>query len=119
MIDPSSFKIRFPEFSCADDVRVQMFIDESVIILNETYWDTKYDLGLYYLTAHFMEIAGESEGGSTGSTGPVQSQAVDGTNISFAITSTDKDDVIYYSSTIYGQRYLALRKTLGVPACVI
>lgn len=118
-IDPASFKIRFPEFASVDDSRIQLFIDDAVIILNETYWGTKYDLGLYYLTAHFLTLGNESEAGSDGPTGPVTSQAVDGTNISFGIKSSDSGWENYIGSTVYGQRYLALMETLGVPAYVI
>lgn len=118
-IDPVSFKLRFPEFDSVDDVRVQLFIDDSIVILNEPYWGEKYNLGLNYLTAHYLALGSKTEAGSTASSSIVSGKAVDGVSISYATPPIDDGTDAYYSSTQYGQRYLALRKTLGVPAHVI
>lgn len=119
MIDPASFKTRFPEFAAEDDPRIQIFIDDSVIILNSVYWGEKYDLGLYYLTAHYLVLANKSEAGSITSKGAVASRTVDGSSVNYnRVVPTDESDS-YYAYTIYGQRYLALRKTLRAPASVI
>ncbi len=118
-ITPAEFKAKFPEFASIADATIQLSIDESVIILNENYWGTKYNLGLYYLSAHFLVIAEKTAGGSSGGSGPVSSKAVDGTSLSYAITSMDDAGDIYYNQSSYGQRYLALRETLGVPAAVV
>ena len=119
MIDPASFKTRFPEFAAESDPRIQLFIDDSVIILNSTYWGEKYNLGLYYLTAHYLVLANKSEAGSITSKGALASRTVDGTSVNYnRVTPTDESDS-YYAYTTYGQKYLALRKTLGVPASVI
>lgn len=119
MIDPASFKVRFPEFASVDDARIQLFIDDAVIVLNESYWGEKYNLGLYYLTAHYLVLSEATEAGSSSSVGPVSGRAVDGTSISYAQMTPANEANALLASTIYGQRYLALRKTLGVPASVI
>jgi len=119
MIDPASFKIRFPEFDSEADVRIQMFIDDAAIVLNGVYWGDKYDLGLHYYAAHLLTAANSSEAGSTTSKGPVTSRAVDGASVSYANVASENQADDFLASTIYGQRYLALRKTLGVPAYVI
>lgn len=119
MIDPADFKTRFPEYAAESDARIQMFIDDSVVILNETYWGEKYNLGLYYLTAHYLSLAQKTEAGSITSTAPIAGRAVDGASVSYTNSSIDDQSDAYYSSTSYGQRYLALRKNLGVPAYVI
>lgn len=118
-IDPASFKIRFPEFDSESDTRIQMFIDDSVVILNPAYWGEKYDLGLYYLTAHILTLANKTAAGSNTLSGPVSGRSVDGSSVSYATFTPGDESDQYYMSTAYGQRYLALRKTLGVPACVI
>ena len=119
MIDPASFKTRFPEFAAESDPRIQLFIDDSIIILNPVFWDTKYDLGLSYLTAHYLTLANKSEAGSIVAKGAVNSRSVDGASVSYnRVTPTDESDS-YYAYTTYGQRYLALRKTLGIVASVI
>ena len=88
-IDPASFKVRFPEYVSVDDSRIQVFIDDAVVILNTAYWGEKYDLGLYYLAAHYLALASSTEAGSFGPTAPVSSKAVDGTSISFANPTMD------------------------------
>lgn len=119
MITPASFKIRFPEFASTDDTRVQLFIDDSVLILNEAYWGVKYDLGLNYLTAHYLAIDAKTSAGNVGSNGQVASKSVDGTSVSYNHAPLANQSDAEYASTSYGQRYLSLRKNLGVPAYVI
>ena len=118
-ITAADFKIRFPEFDAEVDARIELFIADSVIIINEVYWDTKYSLGLYYLTAHYIALANKSAAGSSQSVGAIASKAVEGVSVSYAKHIPDNQSDAYYASTSYGQRYLALRKTLGTIACVI
>ncbi len=118
-VTPTLFKTRFPEFSTETDARVQLFLDDATVVLNVSFWSTKYDLGISYLTAHYLALANKSELGSTGSGGVVTGRAVDGASVNYGTaTPLDMSDT-YYSSTVYGSRYLALRKSLGVGACVI
>lgn len=114
--DPASFKVRFPEFASVDDARIQLFIDDSVIILNPTYWGNRYDIGICYYTAHLLAVGIKSEAGSSNSTGAISSKSVDGVSISYAMSAPKNDADSFLNSTQYGQRYLTLRKTLGVPA---
>ena len=117
--DPASFKVRFPEFVSVVDARIQVFIDDAVIILNEVYWGLKYDLGICYLAAHYLSLANKTEAGSTTSNNAISGRAVDGVSVSFSTPTPENQGDAYYSATSYGQRYLAMRKTLGVPASVI
>lgn len=120
MIDPASFKVRFPEFASESDPRIQLFIDDSVIILNSVYWGEKYDLGLSYLTAHYLTLANRSEAGSISSGGgAVASRNVDGVAVTYTTAQPANESDAYYLTTTYGQRYLALRKTLAVAAVSI
>ena len=119
MIDPASFKVRFPEFAAESDPRIQLFIDDSVIILNSVYWGEKYDLGLYYLSAHYLVLANKSEAGSIASKGAISGRTVDGVSTTYNRVAPVNESDSYYAYTTYGQKYLALRKTLGVPASVI
>lgn len=118
-IDPASFKIRFPEFDSVADARIQVFIDDAVIILNSVYWGDKYDLGLNYLTAHYLALGTKSEAGSITSNAPIASRSVDGTSTSYSVPVAKDIADAYLASTAYGQRYLALRKTLRVAACIV
>ena len=119
MIDPALFKIRFPEFVAVSDDRIQLFIDDSVIALNPTYWGNKYDLGLYYYTAHLLTDSKKTEAGSITPKGPLASKSVDGVSTGYTNATPASGVDAWGESDIYGQRYLALRKTLGVPAYAI
>lgn len=118
-IDPASFVIRFPEFASIGVDRLQLFLDDAELNLNTAYWGDKYDLGHAYLAAHYVSLGSRTEAGSYSPMTTVASKSVDGVSISYNSPSPKNQSDAYYSSTAYGQRYLALRKTLGVPACVI
>lgn len=119
-ITPESFSLRYPEFSCVTDERIQLFIDDAVIVLNEDYWGNKYDLGLSYLTAHYLTIALRMEDGNTeDAASTISAKAVDGTSITYAVPVINDGSDAFYNSTPYGMQYLALRRNLGVPAYVI
>jgi len=120
MIAPADFKIRFPEFDSIDDARIQVFIDDAVLQVNETYWGDKYNMGLYYLTAHYLYLAEKSADGSgSGSGGAVASRAVDGVSVSYNNMTPDNQSDAYYASTAYGQRYMSLMRTLGVASASV
>lgn len=119
-VTPATFKTRFPEFDSVADARIQLFIDDSVVILNESFWGAKYDLGIYYLTAHYLTLAEKSEsGGTSGTSGAISSRSVDGTSVTYASITPDDSSEGYYLSTTYGQRYIALRKKLSTGATYV
>ena len=115
---PADFKARFPEFDSVDDSRIQLFIDDATLVLNESYWGVKYDLGICYLTAHYLAIAERTSlgAGADGAYSSVASRAVDGTSISYSQPTIDRLGDSYYMSTVYGQRYIQLRDGLPIPA---
>lgn len=123
MITASEFKIRFPEFVSESNERIDLFIEDAEIILNEAYWGDKYNIGLHYYTAHLLVIANKaSESGNTGSVAPIAGRSVDGVSISYSsgnIGNKINEGDVWLNSTQYGQRYINLRKNLGVAACVI
>lgn len=118
-VTPSSIKNRFPEFDSTEDARIQLFIDDAEIILNESYWGTKYDLGVSYYVAHKLTLAIRSENGNEDGAGVISGKAVEGVSISYATptinSATDSD----FMSTSYGIQYLSLMKTLGIAGCVV
>ena len=119
-VTTSSFKIRFPEFVSVDDARIQLFLDDALIILNSVYWGVKYDLGVNYYVAHKLALAIKAENaggsGSAGGGGAISGRSVDGTSVSYA-TATPKDgQEAYYNQTSYGREFWALMKTLPIAA---
>ena len=118
-ITSASFKIRFPEFAAETDDRINMFIADAVAILNEVFWGDKYDLGLYYLTAHYLAFANKSAAGNTGAINAKSGQTVDGSSATYETMTPLTETSAYYASTSYGQRYVSMRRNLGIVAYVI
>lgn len=121
-ITAAEFKIRFPEFVSESETRIDMFIEDAVVVLNEAYWGAKYNLGLYYYTAHILVLANRTDSGNVGSVAPVSGRSVDGASVSYStgnMATGGNDGDAWLNSTQYGQRYIALRKNLGVAACDI
>lgn len=114
----ASFKVRFPEFSSESDTRIQLFLDDAVVVLNEAYWGVKYDLGLNYYTAHSLALANKATAsggsGSSGGGGAISSRSVDGTSVSYATMTPNSGTEAYYSQTSYGREYWMLLQTLPV-----
>ena len=116
MIYPADFKIRFPEFDTISDARIQIFIDKSILNLDEGLWDARYNEGLYYLTAHFLQLGENTanQGGGSGGTAPLSSKSIGDVSISFATGSIDGDSsAAYYNSTTYGQEYWRMLMIVG------
>jgi len=99
-----------------DDSRIQVFIDDSLLFINETTWKTLYSLAVCYLTAHYLALSEASKNGDSGSINGVASQAVDGTSISFNSYSPNSANEAFYNSTQYGQRFYAMIRSLGAMA---
>ena len=118
-VEPASFKLRFEEFACLEDDKIQIFLDDAALELNSVCWGDKYDLGLCYLAAHYLALSAKSSQGSVGPVGPIASRSVDGVSVTYARATSNSLADDYFSSTAYGQRYVALRKTLGIMAAVV
>ena len=114
MITPTTFKIRFPEYDSIDDVRIQLFLDDSALQISESKFGTSYDLAISYLTAHYLTLSIKTDTGSSGSIGQVASKSVEGVSVSYNNATADSQSDSYYSSTSYGQRYLDIRSQITV-----
>lgn len=113
MITPADFKTRFPEYTSVDDARIQLFIDDAVLEIDEAAWGDLYDKGLLYLTAHFLTIAESTSSGNSGGVAQTASQSVDGVSIAYATPSADSASASVFASTAYGQEFMRLKKLLG------
>ena len=103
------FRARFPEFDDVADSVVLVAIDEALHIF------ALCDLPVIWLTAHLLAIDSDSGAGSGGASvdggeGETTSESVGGVSASFK-TQADKGSDTFYTSTAYGRRFLALRKT--------
>ena len=112
---PTDFKVRFPEFDIAiyPDVRVELFIEDATATVNSSCPNS--DLMICYLTAHLLLVATQSASSDSGTIKGTASESVGDVSVSFGGASSDNANDNFYS-TIYGQRFLDLRKNcIGRP----
>jgi hypothetical protein len=105
----AQFRARFPEFDDVADSIVLATIDEALHIF------ALCDLPVIWLTAHLLAIDNDSGAGSGGAPvdggeGETISESVGGVSASFK-SMADKGSDSFYTTTAYGRRFLALRKT--------
>lgn len=112
MASVGDFQDRFPEFCDVDDTRVQMFLDDSALIMSSPKkWLDFYDLAQMYLTAHYLCVFEHTASGDVSSMAPIRRQEVDDTVIEFATAHVDNTIEEFYG-TAYGKRYLQYRKII-------
>ena len=112
---PTDFRLRFPEFDepTYPDARVQLFIEDATATVNTNCPNS--DLMICYLTAHLLKVGTQSADGDSGTIKSVASESVGDVSMSYGGASGDNPSDNFYG-TIYGQRFLDLRKNcIGRP----
>lgn len=56
MLTPAALKIRFPEFTAIDDVRVQYVINDADAMFNKARWGSLYERGMALWVAHQLAM---------------------------------------------------------------
>ncbi len=108
-----SFKARYTEFENINDDVITPILEESKTLLNEKNIGSKYEILLFLLVAHDLALLNEDTDGSI-----EISRSINGG--SRTIKNIAVDDVsLYYSKTKYGQKYLALKKTVRFIGAVL
>lgn len=116
-VTPTTFKARYTEFASESDARIQVYIDDAELELNEGQWGDFYDRGLSALTAHLLAIANRNAA-STGSGislgGSLTSRSVGSVSVSFGSSASTGSAEDFYLSTAYGAEYWRLCKIVGM-----
>jgi hypothetical protein len=118
-VTPADFKERFPEFDSVSDTRVQLFLDDAALELDEGRWGDLYDKGLSYLTAHLLYIGEQSSAGAGEGSGPLTSKSVGDVSLSFGANLAADTDAASFNATSYGQEYYRLMMMVGMGAVAI
>lgn len=107
----TAFKARHATFSAVADAAVDAMLAEAARSVSQCWSEGDYTDGIMYLAAH-MIAEEQSAGGATAASkaGPIRRVKADTVEIeyagSFLSTLTDAELV----STVYGRRFLALRR---------
>ena len=110
----SQFRVRFPEFSAIDDSVVNFALNDAAALMDITKWGTRYDTGQAFLAAHYVALSSTDSGSGGVSVGPVSQATTGSLSVSYAVTAAKDMSDAMYGSTVYGQRYLSLRKLVGL-----
>jgi len=107
------FKNRFPEFVNTSDVTIDIYIQDAGIMVTEQKWGQLFNVGVAFLSAHYLTLALKGNSGKSGAVNQVASKSVEGVSVSYTTPQgTTFED--YFLSTIYGQRYLSLLSQVGL-----
>ncbi len=110
MASVADFQSRFPEFCDVNDARVQMFLNDTALLMSsEDKWLGYYDVAHMYYTAHFLVVAETTEAGDTNILAPIKHQEVDDVTIKNAVGDVNPtfDEL---NGTSYGKRYISYRR---------
>ena len=118
-VTPADIKTRFPEFDSVNDSRIQIFIDDAELELDEGRWGDLYDKGLSYLTAHLLYMGEQSAGGSGAGLGPLSTKSIGDVSVSFGSYLAADNDANSFNSTSYGQEYYRLMIMVGMGAVAV
>jgi len=118
---PTEFKLKYPQFAAVDDARVQLFLDDSALLLSEECWGDLYNKGIELLTAHELTLASVTDGAAISagiSSNTTQKKAGDvsvGKDASLIAAENENP----YLRTTYGQSYLYYLRIVGTTALTV
>lgn len=116
---PSEFKTQFPEFAAETDARVQLFIDRAAPYFDVDRWGDLYPDGVAYYVAHELTLANAqaAQGGSVQAlTNDTLTKKVGEVQITKDTGLLNKQADNPFFRTLYGQKYLYLRRQVGMGA---
>ena len=110
----AEFKVRFPDFSSIDDSVIDTFIFEASRNVSTDWCEPDYQPGVMFLAAHYMVEEGYT-GRSVDDSGPVVSSKLGDASDTYG-QYQNVDSAGVYSSSVYGRRFMQLRRanTQGV-----
>jgi hypothetical protein len=114
-VTPATVREVLTEFAEVPAPRIQTFLDFAAQQINAAAWGLKYDQGLIYLTGHLLKLDADSKDGG-GAAGPVSAETVGQVSASYQIGEYASESE--FGSTVYGRRYLELRKLVFACRCL-
>ena len=120
-VNIADFRVRFPEYSDVPtfpDARIQLFLDDAELCIDEDIYGPMYDLAVCYLAAHELKLATDtsSTSAAAGNVGPVSSKTAGGVSKTMAIGALDMTESdSYYALTTYGLKFLNIRDKVKIP----
>ena len=108
----ANFKTRYPQFTQEDNI-IQPILEECKLFISPKTFQAKTEIALFLLVAHNLALLNEDTDGSI-----EISRSINGGSRTIKNIAVD-DLSLYYSKTKYGQKYLALKKTVRFIGAVL
>lgn len=108
----SDVKAFAEEFADTPDIRIELMFEYADNFVHPEKWAKKFKMAKILMTCHLMKMNSAEKNGSAGI---VQSESLGDQSISMAVP--DSNEMLNLS--VYGQQFLALRKTLGITPIVL
>lgn len=102
-------EVEAPQLSSLSQAQKDIILEDVILQIPESVWGDAEERAQRYLGAHYGSLMQSSSGNNSG---PVTSKSVGSVSISYG--STNQKDGNRYDETVYGRKYILLRKaTLG------
>lgn len=101
-VTATSIKDMFPEFSTKTDSFIDIYIDNSKLMICSDFFGNRYDMALSYLTAHYLKT-------SLDNGKEVVSEKVDALSRNYKSSSGENG----YLSTTYGREFLNIKSSIS------
>lgn len=111
--NPAEVKARYPELFDVPDARVALVIDEAGGQVDTSWTERDYKPAIMALTAHMLVSEGALDGGASAGRGALISDKLGDATQTYearAARSQATGSDAELASTVYGQRFLALRR---------
>ena len=121
----ADFRTRFPEFAndtMYPSARIQLFLDDAALCINEEIYGDMYNIANCYLAAHDLFLGTQTAASSANAQklGPVSSKSAGQVTVARAVGSLDlSDGDSYYLQTLYGQKFISIRNKVKIPGFLV
>lgn len=113
-MDATTFKARYKEFEEVANEDITIQLEECSTLLNAERYGSKYQMALFLLMAHELQLIAKPNTKA----GVVVSKSIEGGSVSIKNLATNENQ-LYYSLTSYGQKFLAIKKTIRFVGTVL
>ncbi len=120
----TQFRERFTEFSCPStfsDNRIQIFIDDALLCIDERVFDKFFDLAVCYLTAHELFLANKIAGNSqaaeeVGTVTSLKAGDIAKSRTGFSGIAIKDGGQLRLMSTTYGLKFIEILHKVRIPS---
>ncbi|ACA12235.1 DUF4054 domain-containing protein [Xylella fastidiosa] len=113
-----TFLARYPEFATQPPERVAQALEDAHPWVDASRWGAAYAQGIASLAAHFVWSTPGLGADSAAARGAVVSERAGDLQIGYAALPSDSASDAWLATSVYGQRYLTLRRMIGLGALV-